>query len=443
MSSRRHARSGAVWRRVASAVLAACVLAGPTATSQVVLDSEARRQLESDIERYEELQAARTQELADIQAALGETAAQLEQRIADRNRVSAELAERRSERQAIVDQIAVLDEERLATEARIADLEVRLGAMHTRVSELLVALYKQRGSPALFALSRSESFSDLRVRNHYVSLLSSQDADVIGELDSLLFALQMERQSLADQQEQLRQAEADLAAAEAELQASQARLDAIVAELESTRQGQLALQADLLEEQQRIEASLTDLGSALEAEMARLREAEAAARAEAARAAQDRERRLAAERQAQEAADQLAALTDALEPLSSGLVRPLDGARLITRFGTANNSYLELEASAANAAVYSVGPGVVQVTNYLGANLGYLVAVDHGSGLTSVYVNLRPPVVDELQVVAQGQLLGYLGGGTLVHNDTLHFYMRRASGNGDYTYVDPAPMLGW
>ena len=63
--------------------------------------------------------------------------------------------------------------------------------------------------------------------------------------------------------------------------------------------------------------------------------------------------------------------------------------------------------------------------------------------MTSVYVNLRPPVVDELQVVAQGQLLGYLGGGTLVHNDTLHFYMRRTAGNGDYTYVDPAPMLGW
>lgn len=443
MTRRRRARAGAACRRAVYTLLAACILTGPPATSQVVLDSEERRELEADIDRYEDLQAARRQELAEIEAALGETAALLQQRIADRNQVSAELAERRSEREAIVDQIAVLEQERLATEARIVDLEVRLGAMHTRVSELLVTLYKQRGAPALFALSRSDSFSDLRVRNHYVSLLSSQDADVIGELDSLLFALQMERQSLADQQAALRQAEAELAAAEAELQDSQARLDAIVAELESTRQGQLALQADLLEEQQRIEASLMDLGSALEAEMARLREAEAAARAEAARAAQDRERRLAAQREAQEAADQLAALSAALEPLGSGLVRPIDGAQLVTRFGTANNSYLEMRASAANAAVYSVGPGVVQVTNYLGANLGYLVAVDHGGGMTSVYVNLRPPAVEELQVVAQGQLLGYLGGGTLVHNDTLHFYMRRTAGSGDYTYVDPAPMLGW
>ncbi len=438
MSSRRLARGGAAWRLIT--VVTACLLMAPPATSQVVLDSDERRQLEADIERYEQLQASRRQELAQIETALGDTAAALQQRIAERNQVSAELADRRREREDIVAQIGVLEEERLATEARIADLEVRLGAMHERVSALLVALYKQRGSPALFALTRSQSFSDLRVRNHYVSLLSSQDADVIGELDSLLFALQMERQSLAEQQAVLRDAEAELAAAEAELQDAQARLDAIVAELEATRQGQLALQADLLEEQQRIETSLADLGSAYDAEVARLRLVEEERRAEAARAAQDRERRLAAEREAQAAADQLAALT--LEPQGSGLVRPLDGAQLVTRFGTANNSYLELEASAANAAVYSVGPGVVQVTNYLGANLGYLVAVDHGGGMTSVYVNLRPPVVEEGQVVAQGQLLGYLGGGTLVHNDTLHFYVRRTGGNG-YTYVDPAPMLGW
>ena len=96
----------------------------------------------------------------------------------------------------------------------------------------------------------------------------------------------------------------------------------------------------------------------------------------------------------------------------------------------------------ANAAVRAVGAGVVVATNYLGANLGYLVAVEHGGGMRSIYVNLRPPVVAENQVVAQGELLGYLGGGTLVHNDTLHFFMQRTAG-GESTYVDPAPMLGW
>lgn len=429
-------------RHVARPLLACLLLAGAYALAQVVLDSEERRRLEADIQRFEQLEEQRRRELAEIEAALGATAAQLQQRIEERNRVSAQLAERRREREAIVGQIADLEAQRRETEGRIAGLEERLGEMRTRVSELLVALYKQRGSPALFALSRSGSFHELRVRNHYVSLLSQQDADVIGELDSLLYALQMERQSLAEQEAALRQAEAELAAAEAELAAAEARLATVVAELEATREGQLALQADLIAEQRRIEASLANLGQSLAAEVERLRAEEARAREEALRAAQDRERQLQAQRAAAAAAAQREAIEAALEPQSSGLVRPIDGARLVTRFAQANNSYIELESPVANAAVRAVGAGVVVATNYLGANLGYLVAVEHGGGMRSIYVNLRPPVVAENQVVAQGELLGYLGGGTLVHNDTLHFFMQRTAG-GESTYVDPAPMLGW
>ncbi len=422
---------------------AAALLLGSFSVGQPVLDSPERRQLEADIQRYQQLQEQRTRELADIEAALGATAAQLEQRIEERNRVSAELADKRREREGIVARIGELQEQRRQTEERIAGLEERLVEMRTRVGELLVSLYKQRGSPALFALSRSSSFAELRVRNHYVGLLSRQDADVIGELDSLLYALQMERQSLAEQEDELRQAEAELAAAEAELAAAQDRLDAIVADLQSTREGQLALRADLIAEQQRIEASLGNLGQALDAEVARLREAERAARERAQQAAQDRERQLEAQRQADAAAEQLGELEAALQPLENGLVRPLDGARLITRFAEVNNSYIELRSPVENAAVYAVGPGVVVATNYLGANLGYLVAVEHGGGMRSIYVNLRPPVVQEGQVVARGDLLGYLGGGTLVHNDTLHFFMQRTAADGASTYVDPAPLLGW
>ena len=430
-------------RRRLPALLASALLVGSFSAGQPVLDSPERRQLEADIQRYEQLQAQRSQELAEIEAALGATAAQLQERIEERNRVSAELAEKRREREGILARIGELEEQRRQTEERIAGLEVRLGEMRTRVSEVLVALYKQRGSPALFALSRSSSFAELRVRNHYVGLLSRQDADVIGELDSLLYALQMERQSLAEQEDQLRQAEAELAAAEAELSAAQERLDAIVADLESTREGQLALRADLIAEQQRLEASLGDLGAALDAEIARLREQERRDREEAARAAQDRERQLEAQRRADAAAEQLGELEAALQPLENGLVRPLDGARLITRFAEVNNSYIALQSPVENAAVHAVGPGVVLATNYLGANLGYLVAVEHGSGLRSIYVNLRPPVVHEDQIVARGDLLGYLGGGTLVHNDTLHFFMQRTAADGEATYVDPAPLLGW
>lgn len=410
--------------------------------AQVDLDSQARRELEADIARYQELLANREQELIDIEEALGDTAGELSRRLAERDSVSAELAERRREREQVNAQIAELATQLAETEARMTVLAERLDELRLRVGELLVGLYKQQGNRMGSLLAESRSFHDLRVRNYYVGLLSQQDAAVMGELDSLQYALEMERQSLEAQRAELSAAEAELAVVEAELSGTAARLDAIVAELNTTREGQLAQQRDLLDEQSRIEQSLGGLDSQLAAEIERLRQVEAENRAAAARYAQDRERQLEAQRLADLARDQLDILTEPLEPLGTGFVRPLEGAELISRFGEANNSFITLRAPVSNAAVRAVGPGRVVAIDYLGANLGYMLAVQHEGELMSVYVNLRPPTVEMHTVVAQGQVLGYLGGGTLMRNDVLQFYARREAA-GVAPYVDPAPLLGW
>lgn len=421
--------------------VAAAQLAG-VGLAQVDLTSETRRSLEADIDRYEQLLADRAAELEEIAAALGGTASELERRIAERDAVSAELAERRAEREQVNAQIAELESRLAETGERIAALGVRLDELRLRVGELLVGLYKQQGNRMGSLLARSRSFHDLQVRNYYVGLLSQQDAAVIGELDSLMYALDMERQSLEQQRAELTAAEARLAAVEAELSATASRLDGIVAELNSTREGQLALQQDLLTEQNRLEQSLGGLGNQLQAEIERLRQVEAENRAAAARYAQDRERQLAAQRMADLARDQLETLTRPLEPLTTGFVRPLDGGELVSRFGEGNNSFITIMAPVSNAAVRAVGPGRVAAIDYLGANLGYMVAVEHDGELMSIYVNLRPPEVEVHDVVDQGDVLGYLGGGTLMRNDLLQFYARREAA-GRAPYVDPAPLLGW
>ena len=414
----------------------------PSATAQVDLDSEVRQSLEGDIREYQELLERRSRELEEIQAQLGETAAALAARIAERDTISAELVERRQEREQVVAQIAELDARRVATEGRIAGLQDRLGQMSVRVSELLVNLYKQRGNRLGTGLSSTASFHDLRVRNYYVGLLAEQDATVIGELDSLLYALQMEQASLREQLATLQAAENRLLAVETELAATASRLNLIVEELNATQQGQLAQRQDLLTQQTRIEQSLGDLDALLQAEIERLRQVEAEQRAAAAQFAQDRERQLAAQREADLARNQLEVLTEPLAPLSTGFIRPVEDARLLTRYGEGNSSGVVIKAAAANASVRAVGPGSVVAVTYLGANLGYMVAVAHGGGLVTVYVNLRPPIVQPTDAVAQGQVLGYLGGGTLTPNDVLQFYARRESG-GSSPYVDPAPLLGW
>ena len=410
--------------------------------AQVNLDSEVRRSLEDDIREYEALLERRSDELSDIQAELGETAAALAARIAERDGVSAELVERRQEREQVVAQIAELDARRVETEGRIAGLNQRLGEMSARVSELLVNLYKQRGNRLASGLSRTDSFHDLRVRNYYVGLLAEQDATVIGELDSLLYALEMEQASLREQLATLQTAENRLLAVETELAATAAQLTRIVEELNATQQGQLAQRQDLLNQQTRIEQSLGDLDVLLQTEIDRLRQVEAEQRAAAAQYAQDRERQLAAQREADLARNQIEVLTEPLVPLSTGFIRPVEDGRLLTRYGESNNSGVVIQAAAANSSVRAVGPGSVVAVTYLGANLGYMVAVAHGGGLVTVYVNLRPPIVQPTDVVTQGQVLGYLGGGTLTPNDVLQFYAQRQS-DGSSAYVDPAPLLGW
>lgn len=412
------------------------------ARAQTDLDSPELRALEQDLQRYQQLLEARSNELNDIEAALGDTAAALQQRIRERDAVSEELAQKRREREQIVGQIAALEVERTETEERIALLEDRISDLKVRVQDLLVSLYKQRGGRSAAGLAATESFHEMRVRNHYLGLLSEQDADVLRELDGVLTSLSEERERLAQQLTQLSAAEAELAQAEAELQSTQARLAQVIDELNATQAGQMAQQQALLEEQSQIERTVGNVSTQLDREIARLREEERRAREAAEQFAQERERQLELQRQADLARARADALSTPMAANPSGLIRPFDDASLISRFGEGNNSYLAIRAPISNSAVRAVQNGQVAGVTYLGANLGYMLVLKHDDGLTTIYVNLRQPLVELYENVSQGTVVGYLGGGTLTRNDTLHFYAQRA-GSGSQAFIDPAPLLGW
>lgn len=412
------------------------------AGAQAQLDSPERRQLERDLERYEELLTERTAELGRIEALLGETAANMRARIRERDLVSEELAAKRREREELLGQIEALGAQVRAAEERILQQEARLAELKVRVQELLVSVYKQRGRRSAAGLAGSASFHELRVRNHYLGLLARQDADVITELDRAIVELEGERARLNAHLAELEAAEVELAAAEAELQRSVARLAAIIDELNATQAGQAAQQEALIAEQTQIERSLGDVTAQLEREIARLREEERRAREAAAAYAQDRARQLELERQADEARARADALAAPAPPIETGYSRPFDGASLISRYGERNNSYIGIRAPVANAAVRAVQSGRVAAVTYLGANLGYMVAVQHSDGLMTIYVNLRQPLVELGHLVSQSEILGYLGGGTLTRNDVLQFYAQRTAASGN-AFIDPAPLLGW
>ena len=423
-------------------LLTLCLLLSWGARAQTDLDSPERRALEQDLQRYQQLLEARSDDLRSIESALGDTAAALQQRVRERDAVSEELAQKRREREQIVGQIGQLETQRADTEERISLLEARIGELQVRVQDLLVSLYKQRGRRSAAGLVESETFHEMRVRNHYLGILSEQDADVLRELDGVLANLGAERERLAQQLTQLSAAEAELAQAEAELQDTQARLARVIDELNATQAGQLVQQQALMEEQAQIERTALSVSSQLDREIARLREEERQARQAAEQFAAERDQQLEAQRQADLARARADALSAPPAPTSSGLIRPFDDATLISRFGDGNNSYLGIRAPVENAAVRAVQAGLVAGVTYLGANLGYMLVLQHDGGLTTIYVNMRQPLVELGDPVAQGAVVGYLGGGTLTRNDVLQFYAQRA-GAGSQAFIDPAPLLGW
>lgn len=419
-------------------VLTAAVL-GPVAHAQ--LDTSVRDQLESQASEYERLLQERRAEIARIDDALGELAQQLEARIAERDRVSTQLANLTAEERALQARIAQLASERADTEARIEQEEADLARLRARIRALLVNLHRQRSGRGVNALAGAESLHDLRVKNMYLTLLSRQDVALVEEVDAQLASLRTLRERLAGQLAEASAAQDELNATRVSLETARAELQSIIAELNATREGQQAQQAAQLEAQSRLEAELADTEARLQQEIRRLEAEERRLREQAEAFVGDRERQQQLEAEADRTRERIRALTSPSSPNESGFVGPLDGGRLLSRYGDGNNSFVSLQAAQAGAAVYAVQGGVVIAAQSIGANDGFMVAVRHDDELTTVYTNLRNPPVQVGDTVPRGGVIGYLGGGTIPPPDVLRLYARLRSG-GREAFVDPLPLLG-
>ncbi|HEX7003889.1 MAG TPA: peptidoglycan DD-metalloendopeptidase family protein [Trueperaceae bacterium] len=417
-----------------------CLLLLNPAPAQFELDTSRREALEAEIADYQELLEAREAEASAIEEALSQTSSNLQARIAERDEVSSQLAGLRSRHEALREEIRLLNEQLANTQERINGLLEDLEILKARISALLVNLYQQRAGRFAGILSQAESFHDLQVKNVYLSLLSQRDNQVVENLGATLDQLSLAQQQLRDQLATKEAAEAELVANEERLEEAEARLASIIAELESTRAGQMAQRQSLIEAQEEIEETLANLDQQLDDEIERLRAEEARLRREAAEAFLDERSRLL------EQADELRQRRENLEmPLTaapSGYVYPLAGHSILSEYGEDNNSYMALRAPVPNAAVVAVADGVVRGVAFLSANDGYMVSVAHSDRLSTVYTNLRPPIVQVGDRVTKGEVIGNLGGSTLVAPDVLKLWVQ-VTENGRSAFVDPAVALGF
>lgn len=403
-------------------------------------EDDRRASLEADIATYNQLLEARERDLSQIDAALQDISGELKTKIDERDAISRQLGQLQQERQALLGQIDELSGQLEATQAEITLTERQLAELRGRVRGLLQSLYRQRGGGRIAGLlSEAESFHDLQVKNHYLSLLSAQDAQVITDFDAALARLSQLQATYSAQLAELRAREQTLAENEAALAQSQRQLDAVIAELNRSQEGQLANRSAALREQAEFEARLAQLNNDLQAELARLarleeerRQREAAQAAVAARG----------QRQTESSAAAVPSLSE-LPPLSSGYIYPVESPQLLRAYGERGSSGVWLQTREEGAAVHAVQPGVVLEVGPGLANQGYVVALRHSEGLVTAYVNLqaRPPVKVGQQV-RQNEVIGYLGGGAAIPPNVLEFYTGWTEG-GSLTWVDPARLLGF
>ncbi len=406
--------------------------------------SSLQAQLEQDVATYESLLQERESELNSIEESLGSNAAALNQEIAERNSISQNLSALKSNKLELETSIEALTTQLTITQADLSSLQTDVANLKTHVEGLLIDLYKQRNSAFANALNTSTDFHDLQVKTYYLSLLAEQDLALLEGLSTKANDLAVLQQEHAEQLSSLSGQKESLISNEAELATKQAELDTAIENLESSQEGKLAIKAALLQEQEELERVISSTITQLEQEKARLRREADEKRRQAAAANTDEERdELIAE--AVQAETRLAALGTPLPELSSGYIYPIVQPTLASAFGSSGLSGVIMTTDQAGAAVVAIHRGIVTNMAFQSANDGYLVSIQHSETLGSTYINLQElPLVSIGDIVEQGDVIGYLGGGTLMPPNALKFYMARTNPNGSLVaFVNPAEQLGF
>ena len=242
-------------------------------------------------------------------------------------------------------------------------------------------------------------------------------------------------------------AQAELAAEKAELESTKTELDTAQEELAVKREEADAVFQELMEKAEELEAMEEELE---EAENAMLNEI-AQLEAEYTKA------------KYQEYLDYMATFTTAAPEISggnssgessggntsggndtpvntgSGWIRPCSYVMLTSPFGNRNSGIAGAStyhqgvdlAGPAGTPIYASRGGTVTRATY-GSSSGYYVSINHHDGYSSIYMHMTNYVVSAGQVVAQGQVIGYMGSTGISSGNHLHFGI---SYNG--VYVNP------
>lgn len=377
-------------RRACLAVLAGALIAiQPTAPAQD-LDAQIAESRRHQAERARRIQTLETELAASAQREM-----QLVGEVQALNLQLTNLRERDTELRADLARLGLAIRN---LDGRITGLNRQVERGKDTVSALVRSLHRQASSRYLHLIVRAESLTDLLARSYFLSRIVDADVRLVRELQVDIAELAAAREERGRQAAALETARAEIQRTAALTDRQRAQQQSALNTLRQTLAGQQVLLVRTRQAQVQAERDLATL-------LRRQAEAQAALREQIAR----------------------------LRP--GRFIAPIIGGRVIAGYGEAASLFQEIRAPQRGAAVRAVEAGYVIGINF-NSNLGFTVEVQHSGNLVTLYANLARPALRLFQEVARGEVIGYLGGDSLIDPDVLWFGVA-IERDGRVDFVDP------
>ena len=273
-------------------------------------------------------------------------------------------------------------------------------------------MYENGQTTALEAVLDAKSLSQLLNRAEYASQIAAYDRRMLASYKEAKEAVRMEEEALAAEREDLLQMEEALQAKEASTE-----------ELLAAKTAQLAAYEAQSEQAQ---AQLAQYNADIEAKEQRMRQIEEEMR-----------------RREEEARKQAQAQGEAYETVDLGnisFIWPCPSSRRITSaFGDresptegASSNHKGVDIGAASGSdILAAAEGEVVISTY-SYSAGNYIMIDHGGGVSTVYMHCSQLLADVGDSVSQGQVIAKVGSTGYSTGPHLHFGIRSGG-----SYVDP------
>ena len=273
-------------------------------------------------------------------------------------------------------------------------------------------MYENGQTTALEAVLDAKSLSQLLNRAEYASQIAAYDRRMLASYKEAKEAVRMEEEALAAEREDLLQMEEALQAKEASTE-----------ELLAAKTAQLAAYEAQSEQAQ---AQLAQYNADIEAQEQRMRQIEEEMR-----------------RREEEARKQAQAQGEAYETVDLGnisFIWPCPSSRRITSaFGDresptegASSNHKGVDIGAASGSdILAAAEGEVVISTY-SYSAGNYIMIDHGGGVSTVYMHCSQLLADVGDSVSQGQVIAKVGSTGYSTGPHLHFGIRSGG-----SYVEP------